>query len=269
LDNLNRYFYEEKVSQVKNKALLGNHTFPLLVNGHPIPGTQIEGSQSHEEVEGHIGNSYRVVKKVNGNLLTSPWSSEVPGANFIWLTTHGTPDIYEMENGAGISDDPTGSPGTHGNWVRSAMGGGVTPTPDYPPYNVPATPPCNFMFIDTCCTLTADFSEVLFPHFNAYAGLGCYGYDLNQFVAGWKVKLAASEAERVAISLCEPLFAGRSAYSSILLMILHLQASSVCLFGTSTLVDITHVGYHGDVYARVKGVYTASPGIETDWYKSL
>lgn len=263
LDNLGRYFYEVKYHPVKNKALLGNYYFsPVWL------------TQSYPVLEAAIGSRYSVIKKVNGELLYNSWKSQVPGANFIYVSTHGTPGVYEMEGSSpadAVQLGPLSDADTHGGWVVSAMGGTSGPFPvitPSPPYNNPSIPPCNFMFLDACDVFTSDSLNVLFPFLNQYAGLGL-PVPINQFVAGWKVKLSVAYTNRIAVELSERLFNGTSAYESIMGMVVTLWAEGVCLYGTTTPLDLAHVGYAGDVYTRVSGVYTFVSGVESDWYKSL
>ncbi len=251
LDNLSRYFYLEKEMLVKNQALIGNHTF-----------SYIPGSQSHDEVESALGTAYDVVTFASGNLTLSNWQAWVPGSNFIWVTTHGTPDIYEMQNGTGVSDGPSGD--SHKTWVSWAMVGPTT----LPPYNSPGVPPCNFMFVDACDTLQADFSDTLHPQSNLYMGHGAGSALWNQYVAGWTVGLAASLSEDVASILCSFLVSGYTAELALIELIYELDQMGIEDTGGNQ-VDWTSVGYGGNENARVRGVYTGYSGVETGWYISL
>lgn len=260
LDNLGRYFHEVKYHPVKNKALLGNYFFG-----------DFDSRRSYPTLETAIGASYRVVKKVEGQLLTPTWKAEIPGANFVYVSTHGTPGVYKTEtpNSPGeVQVGPSSDPDTHGGWLKAALGNFTFPFFSTPPYNTPSIPPANFVFLDSCSTMSMDGAPALYPAFNQYASLGLVTYT-NQFVAGWTVLLNVNVTRLVAEKLSEKLFAGRSATLSLLEMIQDLQSAGVYVFGTSNLVDPTSVAYQGDSNTRVKGVYTFSSGTETAWYNSL
>lgn len=203
LDNLGRYFYETKYHPVKNKALLGNYDFG-----------DFQTRRSYPTLESAIGASYSVRKKVDGDLLTPAWKNEVPGASFVYVSTHGTPGVYTTQSEYPLSDvsvGPSSDEDSHGGWLASAMGVSF-PFNSTPPYNNPSLPPANFVFLDSCNTLDLDASSALYPFFNQYAGLGITTYT-NQFVAGWRELLDVHWTKLVAEKLSAPLFAGVQQHS--------------------------------------------------------
>ncbi len=267
LDNLGRYFYEEKVHPVKNKALLGNFPFPAGLLGLPVAG-----SQSHDEVESAVGTSYSVVKKTGANFTGAQWFPEIIDANFIWVTSHGSSGSYWVSSGTDNAvDGPDTVPNAHAYWIATQYASNPPITPDaYPPYNLSESPPCNFMFVSACETLAADFSDVLYPHFNSYMGLGGLGLRDNQAVAGFTICIQIGDMEKIANALCGLLFSQWTAYSALMQSIPLWNAAGAAPANEDRPFTPSDVEFNGDPYTRVKGVYTGTTSqAPNGWYISL
>jgi len=267
LDNLGRYFYEVKYHPVKNKALIGNFPFPAGLLGLPVAG-----SLSHDEVEAAIGTSYAVVKKVGSSFVGTQWFPEIPDANFIWVASHGSSGSYWLSSGTDNAvDGPDTIPNAHAYWIATRYASNPPITPDaYPPYNLSASPPCNFMFVSACETLAADFSDVLYPHFNSYMGLGGLGLHDNQAVAGFTICIQVGDMEKIANALCGLLFSDWTARAALQECIDLWTELGVVPANQDRDLVWSDVSYLGDPYTRVKGVYTGSTSqAPNGWYISL
>lgn len=230
---------------IKNKALIGQHKFP-----NPIFSNL--GSQSWDEVNSRLGSRYGTpVTRLHGDLVNTQWRSDVAGSNFIWVTTHGTPDIYEMNNGDPFCDDTGGSSLDDHRAILSAAIGMTS----IPPFNTSLVPPVNIMFVDACCTFGSDFSWVLWPKNNLYTGTVTSA--TNQFAAGWNVLIDSESCELIATAIMDQWKNGVPALLGLNNAIGVLNGLGVETTSGVPLA-VTHKQTHGDQYAKLAGVYTGN-----------
>ncbi len=259
-DNFDRVFEQDSPPvSVKNKALLGNHSFAVGAIGD-LPGTQ-----SHDDVEAALQGYYGIVKKLHNELALPGWKGELGGANFVYVTSHGTPDYYEMENGDGFTDAPESDPDSHKKVLMDTVGASF-PGASYPPYNASTIPPPNFVFVDACNTYQSDFSWTLYPKANLYDGSGI-PRATNIFGAGWNIKLRANDSSIIAEKIMLYLRFGWPARRGIEKAIVDLAALGI----TDTLgmtISMTMLEWDGDPYTKVIGIYTGDDIPTLNWFRS-
>ena len=77
IDNYGRLYEATESAQVKNNALLGNHSFANFIGISP------SGSQSSQTVQNHLGTNWTATWRTHGGLTLSSWRSRIGGSNFI------------------------------------------------------------------------------------------------------------------------------------------------------------------------------------------
>ncbi|MGE0001204.1 MAG: hypothetical protein AB7F50_11300 [Fimbriimonadaceae bacterium] len=253
---------------VKNKALLGNHSFaagPAQIT-HPNTQTHNTVQQGLASATSAFGTGrYTVVKKLWAGLELDGWKQELGGANFVWVTTHGTSDYYEMQSGDGFTDEPESDNDSHKAVLMTTVGSVFSPG-TYPPYNPSGVPPCNFIFVDSCRTLDADFSWTLYPKYNLFAGPGGF-QPKNQFVAGWKVTISSLWSKTFATRTMTYLASGRHAQFAVAQAAADMGVTGFYKVDGIDLDFDLHGAHHGDQFAKVAGVYTGNALPETGWVR--
>jgi hypothetical protein len=249
---------------VRNTALLGNHSFTFL-------GSSPSGSQATPAIETALGTSvstngggrFSKVKRLGPSLTKSAWLNDLKQANFVYISTHGSVGVYEMENGDGIMDQGGGGD-DHKSVLMSSVGSSFTVS-TYPPFNPSAVSPPHFVFIDACDVFTTPFSWTLYPKYNLYDGTGIPSAT-NVFTAGWKTKMKVNDTSLIASTLMSKLLNGWPAQMSLIKTVQDLQASNVKNFA-GDLVDLSMLGSHGDPYMKLAGIYTGDASQNVLWYK--
>jgi hypothetical protein len=128
------------------------------------------------------------------------------------------------------------------------------------------------MFLDTCDTLSADFSHVLYPIVNLYDGAGSPA-PLNQFVGGWKVKTSSHDSRYFAQILMGYIASGWTAKKAVFQMADTAGAAGKTVYNTPNQpLTQAHTGWQGDEYTKAVGVYTgvastSSVVYDTRWFR--
>lgn len=207
---------------------------------------------------------YSRVTRQGNDLNLSAWRSQIAGKSFIYVSTHGTSGIYEMQSGDPFFDGPVSESDSHEGQISPAMGP-VGPS-TYPPYNATNTPPANIVIIDTCETLLAQnkFIGARYPILNHFASRQ-HAQDTNSFLFGWKVKLYERDTAAVASELVGQLSAGTPANASVSAALISLNSrgfrdTNGAEFGVNSYAS------DGDGFAKLIGVYTGTPVTYPWWY---
>lgn len=273
-DSFGQHYQAMGQAPAKNFALLGNDGFTTQPWHLPPPPTQ-SYSAVRSKLQAAAANygvgKYRIWSRVWDAFVAEEWRSLLGGANFVYVTGHGTPDIYEMDDGTYFQDENGASePNSHFVVLRDSVGAAFTAT-TYPPYNPSGVPPCNFMFLDTCDTLSADFSHVLYPFLNLYDGAGSPA-PLNQFVGGWKVKTSSHDSRYFAQVLMGYIASGWTARNAVWKMAEVAGQAGKKVWNTQTTITPAHTNMFGDPFTKACGVYTGLPELDdtqldTRWHR--
>jgi hypothetical protein len=257
-DNYGRQYTASYSLPVRNRAQFGQFD-----PGWRKPRGALTAKTRLDQLGQSSVGKYLSDSAVGGNYTSPAWiSGRVLGTNFLYVSCHGTPDIYETNDSQPVHDGPK----TQSNSHESVLNPGVFDPIKYllgqdfyPPYNVSGSPPLNFMFIDTCETLALSFDGVLYPKANMWVVPLAL---TNQAVGGFTVKTKDVHADTIANKLMDEISFGWPAGKVIENGVLQMNLAGVegkdPVTGNWVLILPSHIALEGDPYTKVAGVYTGN-----------